>query len=79
MEEKTWENTENLVSEVFKDNQKQMKRWFLAFIITLAALVGTNAYWIYVFNSYEYVAQDGNGYNYYNSEIEGDVNNGSKN
>lgn len=79
MAEKTWENTENLVSEVFRDNQKQMKRWFLAFIITLAALVGTNAYWIYVFNSYEYVAQDGNGYNYYNSEIEGDVNNGSKN
>ena len=79
MEEKTWENTENLVSEVIKDNQKQMKRWFLAFIITLAALVGTNAYWIYVFNSYEYVAQDGNGYNYYNSEIEGNVDNGSEN
>lgn len=79
MAEKTWENTENLVSEVFRDNQKQMKRWFLAFIITLAALVGTNAYWIYVFNSYEYVAQDGNGYNYCNSEIGGNVNNGSKN
>ena len=79
MEEKSWKNTENLVSEVFKDNQRQMKRWFLAFAITLTALIGTNAYWIYVFNSYEYVAQDGNGYNYYNSEIEGYVDNGSEN
>ena len=79
MEEKLWKNTENLVSEVFKDNQRQIKRWFLAFVITLAALIGTNAYWIYVFNSYEYVTQDGNGYNYYNSEIEGNVDNGSEN
>lgn len=47
MEEKSWKNTENLVSEVFKDNQRQMKRWFLAFVITLVALIGTNAYWIY--------------------------------
>lgn len=75
----TWDDTEKLVTEVFRDNQRQAKRWFVAFLITLAALVATNTYWIYVFNSYEYVSQDGEGYNYYNSEIGGDVENGTKN
>lgn len=73
----TWADAEKLVTEVFMDNQRQAKRWFVAFLITLAALVATNAYWIYVFNSYEYVSQDGEGFNYYNSEIEGDVENGT--
>ena len=75
----TWDDEEKLVTEVFRDNQRQAKRWFVAFLITLAALVATNTYWIYVFNSYEYVSQDGEGYNYYNSEIGGDVENGPKN
>lgn len=75
----TWDDAEKLVTEVFRDNQRQAKRWFVAFLITLAALVATNTYWIYVFNSYEYVSQDGEGYNYYNSEIRGDVENGPKN
>ena len=75
----TWDDAEKLVTEVFRDNQRQAKRWFVAFLITLAALVATNTYWIYVFNSYEYVSQDGEGYNYYNSEIGGDVENGTKN
>lgn len=75
----TWDDAEKLVTEVLRDNQRQAKRWFAAFLITLAALVATNTYWIYVFNSYEYVSQDGEGYNYYNSEIGGDVENGTKN
>lgn len=75
----TWDDAEKLATEVFRDNQRQAKRWFVAFLITLAALVATNTYWIYVFNSYEYVSQDGEGYNYYNSEIGGDVENGTKN
>lgn len=75
----TRDDAEKLVTEVFRDNQRQAKRWFVAFLITLAALVATNTYWIYVFNSYEYVSQDGEGYNYYNSEIGGDVENGPKN
>ena len=75
----TWDDAEKLATEVFRDNQRQAKRWFVAFLITLAALVATNTYWIYVFNSYEYVSQDGEGYNYYNSEIGGDVENGPKN
>lgn len=77
--ETSWNDAENLVTEVIRDNQKQAKRWFIAFLLSLAALVVTNTYWIYVFNSYEYVSQDGEGYNYYNSDVEGDITNGPKN
>ena len=80
MEEKktTWNDAEKLVSEVLKDNQKQAKRWFVAFVITMAALIGTNAYWIYQWSSYDYVTQDGEGYNYFNSNIDGDISNGTE-
>ena len=66
------------MSEVLKDNQKQAKRWFVAFVITMAALIGTNAYWIYQWSSYDYVSQDGEGYNYFNSNIDGDISNGAE-
>lgn len=83
MEEKknqtTWEDAGKFVSELITDTRSQAKRWFIAFIVTLAALVGTNIYWIYQWNSYDYVSQDGNGYNYYNSDVEGDIANGTEN
>lgn len=77
MEEKqtSWNDAEKLVSEVFRDLQKQSKRWFIAFLVTLIALVGTNAYWIHVLNSYEYVYQNSEGQNNYNNNIDGDVEN----
>lgn len=75
----TWEDAESLVSEVFRDNQRQSRRWFAAFLISFIALVGTNAYWIYQWNSYDYVSQDGEGYNYYNADVEGDVSYGTTN
>lgn len=34
--------------------------------------------WRDLFSSYDYVSQDGEGYNYYNSDIKGDVNNGAE-
>lgn len=79
MEEKklAWSDAEKLVSELITDARAQAKRWFIAFLVTLAALFGTNVYWIYVFNSYEYVSQDGEGFNYYNSDVEGDIENGT--
>ena len=82
MEEKKkneWESAEKLVTELVSDVRAQAKRWFVAFIAMLIALIGTNAYWIYVFNSYEYVYQDGSGENYYNNEVDGDVENGTNN
>ena len=80
MEEKktTWNDAEKLVSGVLKDNQKQAKRWFVAFVITMAALIGTNAYWIHQWSSYDYVSQGGEGYNYFNSNIDGDISNGAE-
>lgn len=78
-ERQAWKDAEKFVSELISDARAQAKRWFIAFLVTLAALFGTNVYWIYVFNSYEYVSQDGEGYNYYNSDIEGDITNGPKN
>lgn len=44
--ETTWEEAEKLVTEVIRDNQRQTKRWFVAFLVTLIALVATNIYWI---------------------------------
>lgn len=78
--EPSWNGIEKFfATSVIQQAEKSAKRWFIAWLITLAALVGTNAAWIYVFNSYEYVTQDGEGYNYYNSEIDGDVENGTEN
>lgn len=74
-EQASWNEAEKLVSEVFRDLQKQSKRWFIAFLVTLIALVGTNAYWIHVLNSYEYVYQNGERQNNYNNNIDGDVEN----
>ena len=61
--------------EVFEQAKRNTKIWFITWILTMAALIGTNAYWIYTFNSYEYVYQNGEGQNNYNSNIGGDVDN----
>lgn len=80
MEERqtTWKDAEKFVSELISDARAQAKRWFIAFIATLVALVGTNIYWIYQWSSYDYVSQYGEGYNYYNSDVEGDISNGAE-
>lgn len=80
MEERqtTWKDAEKFVSELIQDAQRQSKRWFIAFVATLVALVGTNAYWIYVFNSYEYVSQDGEGINTINTGNQEDINYGAE-
>lgn len=79
-EKETWKELEMFfASSVIDQIKASAKRWFVAWLITLFALAGTNICWLYVFNSYEYVTQDGEGYNYYNSDVEGYVNNGSEN
>ena len=71
-----WETVEQyLATSVVNQAKTSAKRWFIAWVITLAALIGTNTYWIYVLNSYEYIYQDGEGQNNYNSNIDGDVEN----
>ena len=66
-ERQAWKDAEKFVSELISDARAQAKRWFIAWIITLAALIGTNMAWLYVFQSYEYVSQDGYGTNNINT------------
>ena len=72
-EDKNWEGVEKYAVEVIEQARKQADRWFIAWFITLAALVGTNAAWIYVAQSYEYVSQDGEGINSINTGNQEDV------
>lgn len=59
--------------EVIEQAKRSARYWFIVFLVTLAALVGTNAYWIYTFSNYEYVSQDGEGINNINSGTQGDL------
>lgn len=71
--EKDTDNT--FAMEILEQAKRNTKMWFVTWILTMAALIGTNAYWIHTFNSYEYVYQDSEGQNNYNSNIGGDVDN----
>ena len=72
----SWEGFEKFfATEVIEQSKKNAKRWFIAWAITLAALIATNTYWIYVFNSYEYVDQYGDGVNNVNTGSQGDLTN----
>lgn len=73
--ERLVESNDSLARSVIEQSKATTKKWFIAFLVTLAALVATNAAWLYVFNSYEYVYQDGEGQNNYNSNVDGDVEN----
>ena len=73
---KDWSGAEKWLAEMIEQARANAKRWFVAFIVTLAALIATNAYWIYVFQSYDYITQDGSGLNNYNTGNQGDVLNG---
>lgn len=76
----SWDNLEQFFAvEVIEQSKRNAKRWFLAWIVTLAALIGTNAAWIYVAQSYEHVSQDGSGQNNINTGTQGDVTHGTEN
>ena len=76
----SWDNLEQFFAvEVIEQSKRNAKRWFLTWIVTLAALIGTNAAWIYVAQSYEYVSQDGSGQNNINTGTQGDVTHGTEN
>lgn len=72
--ETRWNDVENcFATQVIEQAKTTAKRWFIAWLITLAALFVTNGIWIYVFNSYEYVYQDSDGMNNINTGSQGDV------
>ena len=75
---KGWEDAGKWLVELIEQTRANARRWFIAWIITLIALVGTNMAWLYVFQSYEYVSQDGEGVNNANSGTQGDLNIGAE-
>lgn len=87
---KTWSDAEKLIAErllesndslarsAIEQANRNVKKWFIIAIISIAALVATNSCWLYVFQSYEYVSQDGNGVNNINSGTQGDLLNGAE-
>lgn len=69
----SWDNLEQFFAvEVIEQSKRNAKRWFVAWLVTLSALIGTNAAWIYVAQSYEYISQDGSGQNNINTGTQGD-------
>lgn len=68
----------NSATDVLGALVKQLKTMWIVIVLLIILLVGTNMAWLYVFQSYDYVSQDGEGYNYYNHEVEGDVYNGAE-
>ena len=73
--ERLVESNDSLARSVIEQAKCSTRKWFIAFLVTLAALVATNVAWLYAFNSYEYVYQDGEGQNNYNNNVDGDVEN----
>lgn len=88
----TQEQEPNISSAVIYHIEKVSKRWIffasVAFVTLGFALGGAlyhqininyqnNKEWRELFGSYDYVSQDGNGENYYNSNVSGEVNNGA--
>ncbi len=61
-------------TEVIEQSKRTAKRWFAAWVITFATLIISNFVWLYVFQSYDYVSQDGSGVNTYETDINGDLN-----
>lgn len=71
----TWQGVEKFfATEVIEQNKRSAKRWFIAWVITFAALIGTNACWIYQWSSYDYIYQDSQGVNNINTGTQGDIN-----
>lgn len=76
----SWDNLEQFFAvEVIEQSKRNAKRWFVAWLVTLSALIGTNAAWIYVAQSYEYISQDGSGQNNINTGTKGDITHGTEN
>ena len=77
---KDWNQPGTWAEELVEQSESRAKHWFKVWIITmivwittLISLVGTNAYWIYIFQSYDIVTQDGSGLNNYNTGSQGDI------
>lgn len=68
----------NSATDVLGMLANQIKKMWHVIILLIILLVGSNMAWLYVFQSYDYVSQDGDGYNYFNQEVNGDIFNGTE-
>lgn len=73
-------SNENFASAVIDQAKQEAKKNATSFkiavfvwLVTFIALVATNAYWIHVFQSYEYYSQDGSGINSINTGDQEDI------
>ena len=73
------EKIENGAVDVLNALARQLRAMWIVIILLIIMLVGSNMAWLYVFQSYDYVSQDGEGQNYFNREVGGDVYNGAEN
>lgn len=71
------DSSDKLTSEILKDKDKEGKRWRTVAIVLATLLFLSNFIWLVQWTSYDYVSQDGEGYNYYNSDVDGSVTNGT--
>lgn len=72
---------ENFTTEIFHEFKIHSRIATVGLMILLAmgivAFYANDEKWRDLFSSYDYVSQDGEGQNYYNNDIGGDVNNGA--
>lgn len=90
-ENESWKSVEEcLASEIIggRESISKVKDYVIAGLITGMTVLGivmaviyykNDCDWRELFSSYDYVSQDGEGYNYYNSDVGGNVNNGPEN
>ena len=71
------DSSDKLTSEILKDKDTEGKRGRTVAIVLAALLFLSNFIWLVQWTSYDYVSQDGEGYNYYNSDVDGSVTNGT--
>lgn len=87
-ETKIQEQEPNVSSSVIYHIEKVSRFWIFFASVAFVAVAALLAFqmninkendreWRELFNSYDYISQDGNGENYYNSNVSGEVNNGA--
>ena len=77
---KDWNQPGTWAEELVEQSESRAKHWFkvwivtmIVWIVTFMSLIGTNAYWIHVFQSYDYVNQNGSGINSINTGHQEDI------
>ncbi len=74
---------ENFATEIFHEFKIHSRIAIVGLMILLTigifVFFANDERWRELFSSYDYVSQDGEGQNYYNNDVGGDVNNGAEN